>query len=202
MNRLPGHASRFWWVLSFGLWWGTVAHLIPRAPEPYHEFCIGSWMCHSLTSPPLVPYSMRVPVRLRSGWGRFWLSPCRLCQALWSGFGPSSVRLSFPLPFSVCPLWARCVGVGVCSFLSPLAFPVLCPGYASCHFILMFMSLSSSFHRPCCGRAWLCVCTMWIDVKLLLFAGGRWGTLLQCFCEANAACFLFFIHIAPPLCAF
>ena len=59
----------------------------------------------------------------------------------------------FSLAFSgVCAFGARCVGVCVCFFLSPFAFPVLCPGYVICHFIPIFISLPSSFHRPCCGR--------------------------------------------------
>ena len=53
----------------------------------------------------------------------------------------------------------------------------------------------------------LCVCAIWIDVKLLIIAGGRWGTL-QSAANEDAAMFLWkrtciiYICIVPPLGAF
>ena len=80
----------------------------------------------------------------------------------------------FPCPLRVCPLRARCVGVGV-FFFFPFFFcvPRLASWLTSCHLIFIVISLSFPFHLPrCCG---VCVCTIWRDVKLRCVAGDHRG---------------------------
>ena len=117
------------------------------------------WMHQfSSTSSPLV--SCVLPLEVRFGSfacrGRFWLSPCRLCQALlslppllvfWSVFGPSSVRFFFSLALSG---FARSgLGVFVLVFsLFPLLFcvPCLVSRLSSCHLISVVISFPFTFH--------------------------------------------------------
>ena len=76
---------------------------------------------------------------------------------------PSTSAFLFPCPFRVCPLRARCVGVGVCSF--PLLLRSSSgPGEVAFHLILTLISssvpISSLFspHLPPCQRQGACVC--------------------------------------------
>ena len=50
-----------------------------------------------------------------------------------------------PCPFKVCPLRARCVGVGVFSFPLPFAFPLFVSRLSNFHLMFMFISFSLSF---------------------------------------------------------
>ena len=73
---------------------------------------------------PACPLSKSSLGPLRAEVGLALTLYCRMFQALlspllWSVLGPSSVRF-FSCPFRVCPLWARCVGVGVSLFFSCL----------------------------------------------------------------------------------
>ena len=125
-------------------------------------------------------------------WGRFWLSPCRLCQALlsapplrWSVFGPSSVRFFFSLALSGFARFGLGVLVLVFSLFTLLfCVPHLVSRLGSCHLMSIVISFPFPFHlhlhltcrslkKPrCCGA---CVWTIWRDVKLLSFAGGPWA---------------------------
>ena len=136
----------------------------------------------SQTCPPWAPFLMCfcVPLSLgRLGPARAEVGVgfrrVRLVQALPS-FHPSTSlvplsvghRFSFPCLFRVCPFRARCV---MLVFFLSLFFCV--PFFASClgnvHFIFIVTWLSFSFHLPRHGGA--CVCTIWIDVKLLILQG-------------------------------
>ena len=151
---------------------------------------------------PLDAFSMWVTYAIENAPYCWLLSPCRLCQALLSAPPPLvGVLLSaprplvgvwpvvrplflFPCPFRVCPLWARCVGVGVSLFPLLFCVPRLVSRLSSCHLISSVISFPCPFHphlhltcrslkKPrCCGA---CVWTIWRDVKLLSFAGGPWA---------------------------
>ena len=165
----------------------------------------------SLTSPPWVPFFMCLlllstgrlgPSRAEVGVG---FRCVRLVQALPSSPPsaglvpcPSASAFLFPCPFRVCPLWARCV-VLVFSLSLFFCVPLFASWLSNCHFIVIFISSAPLLRGVC-----VCVCTMWIDVKLLI-AGGRWGTLsqrptktLQCSCVNVPA---FYIHILSRPCA-
>ena len=129
---------------------------MPRAFEPYHEFCMRCGCIISLTSSPWVPFFMCSCVLLSPG--RFGplraevdvgFRRVRLVQALLSSPPPlvlfrfpSASAFLFPCLFRVCPWWARfpCVGV--------FSFPLRCvPLFASwlSNFHLIFIFTSSSF---------------------------------------------------------
>ena len=88
--------------------------------------------------------------------------------------------LFFFLAFSgFCPFRARCV-VLVFALSLFSCVPLFASWLSNFHSIFTFISFSSSSHLPRCGGA--CVCTIWIDVKLLICRGspgsrgGRWPT--------------------------
>ena len=103
----------------------------------------------------LVPHS--VPYFMRSSLPSAGLVPC-----------PSASAFLFPCPYRVCPLLARCVGVGVgvCS-VPLLCVPLLGSRLSnpSSHFhshlifIPLFILIFTSFARtPPCPRPGVCVC--------------------------------------------
>ena len=77
--------------------------------------------------------------------------------------------LFFFLAFSgFCPFRARCVVLVFALFLFSCV-PLFASWLGNFHSIFTFISFSSSSHLPrCCGA---CVCTIWIDVKLLILQG-------------------------------
>jgi len=120
---------------------------------------------------------------------------------------PSASVFFSPCPFRVCPFWARCV-VLVFSLSLFLCVPLFASRLSNFHFIFIFISLSLSFHPPrCCGA---CVCTICIDVKLLISAGvageqcsQRPTKTLQCSCVNVPALYIYIhTHIVPPLGAY
>ena len=138
--------------------------------EPYHDSCMdcGCIIFHQL-GPHWSPISCVLPFLVRFGSfacrGRFWLSPCRLCQALLSappplvGFWPVVRPLFlFPCPFRVCPFRARCVGVGVFSFPLPFCVPPLVFRLSNFHLIFIVISFPffSHFHLHLIHRGLKC----------------------------------------------
>ena len=131
---------------------------MPRAFEPYHEFCMRRGCIISLTSSPWVPYFMCSCVLLSPG--RF--GPLRaevdvgfrrvmLVQALLSspssaGLVPVSVglRFSFPLPFQGCPLRAR-FHVLVFSLSFFFCVPLFASWLSNFHLIVILTSSSVPF---------------------------------------------------------
>ena len=77
------------------------------------------------------------------GWFRRFCPPPPPSAGL--GLSPSASAFLFPCLFRVCPLRARCVGVGVFSFPLPFAFPLFVSRLSNSHFIFMFTSPSSFF---------------------------------------------------------
>ena len=78
---------------------------------------------------------------------------------------PSASAFLFPCPFRVCPLRARCVGVGACSLLF-FCVPLLVSRLSnlSCHFhfqlifIPPFILTSTSLHTNNSALGRVCVC--------------------------------------------
>ena len=96
------------------------------------------------------------------------------------GLVPLSVglrRFSFFLPFQGLPVPGQVCCVGVLS-VPLLLRPLFAFWLSKFHFVFIVISLSFSFHLPCCGGA--CVCTICIDVKLLYSAGGQQPIFLCC----------------------
>ena len=102
----------------------------------------------------------------------------------WSVLGPSSIHLFFSVAFSRFAQSGLGGLVLVLAFFLPLfrsqsGVPII--QHVACRFIGIFFSTSSSFHRPCCGRVCVCVCvcvrmyvcvrTIWLDIKPRISAG-------------------------------
>jgi len=140
----------------------------------------------SSTNPPRVPFLMCSCVLPSSG--RFGPSRAkvgvgfrrvRLVQALPS-FPPlrwsCSVVRRPPLFFlfsclsRVCPFRARCV---VLVFSRSLFFcvPLFAFWLSKFHFTFIVISLSCSFHLPCCGGACVCVCHLYRSKTSILCRG-------------------------------
>ena len=209
---------------------------IPRAFEPYHDSCMSCGCIFSLTSSPWVPYFMcscALPSSGRLGPSRaevgIGFRCVRLVQALSSSPPsaglvpcPSASAFLFPCPFRVCPLRARCV---VLVFSLSLVFwvPLFAFWLSNCHFIVIFISLSLSFHPPrCCGMC-VCVCAwVWVRVcvyrcktsyfcrgataHLPMFPNEATEDVLDGFMDAwTCTCIIFiyivciYIYIVPPL---
>ena len=125
--------------------------------------CMSCGCILSLTSPHGSPISCVLPSTGRLGPSRAEVGVgfrcVRLVQALpsspplrWSCSVSVGLRFSFPLPFRVCPLWARCV-VLVFSLSLFFCVPSSRPGYFLCRgstrkFFAPWTSCGSSTTRP------------------------------------------------------
>ena len=149
------------------------------------------------------------------------------------GLGSALFRLVQALPSSLSSAWS--VSVDPPLFFFSLAFPGFCPFRARCvvlvfalslfscvplfaswlsnfHLIFTFTSFSSSSHLPRCCGACVCVCTIWIDVKLLICRGatahlpmlpnGATENVVDGFMDAWTCTCNIYIYIVPPLGAF